>query len=213
MPRVIFAHIFVLTADCIRAAPGVVRARLAPLICLRLRQRGPCFLCPREDGALPPLGVYVRLRSEALQLSCASSSASTLAYHSVFTATSAACLASASFDAFPVSSSMPTRAASVAASANLADELSTLHRLPKARRNQKHAAGESAPQAKARRRRRAPRSGGGPGAAPPASSEWVGVRVYLSMPVGMPCELVRLSVRTSVEPRGPSRVSCACDVQ
>jgi hypothetical protein len=213
MPRVIFAHIFVLTADCIRAAPGVVRARLAPLICLRLRQRGPCFLCPREDGALPPLGVYVRLRSEALQLSCASSSASTLAYHSVFTATSAACLASASFDACPVSSSMPTRAASVAASANLADELSTLHRLPKARRNQKHAAGESAPQAKARRRRRAPRSGGGPGAAPPASSEWVGVRVYLSMPVGMPCELVRLSVRTSVEPRGPSRVSCACDVQ
>jgi hypothetical protein len=154
MPRVIFAHIFVLTADCIRAAPGVVRARLAPLICLRLRQRGPCFLCPREDGALPPLGVYVRLRSEALQLSCASSSASTLAYHSVFTATSAACLASASFDAFPVSSSMPTRAASVAASANLADELSTLHSLPKARRNQKHAAGESAPQAKARRRRR-----------------------------------------------------------
>jgi hypothetical protein len=56
--------------------------------------------------------------------------------------------------------------------------------------------------------------GGGAGAPPPPpSSEWVGVRVYLSMPVGMPCELVRLSVRTSVEPRGPSRVSCACDVQ
>ena len=35
---------------------------------MRLRQRGPCFLCPREDGALPPLGVYVHLRSEALQL-------------------------------------------------------------------------------------------------------------------------------------------------
>ena len=78
--------------------------------------------------------------------------------------------------------------------ANLADELSTLHSLPKARRNQKHAAGESAPQAKARRRRRAPRSGGGPGAAPPASSEWVGVGVYLSMPVGMPCAIVLASV-------------------
>jgi hypothetical protein len=208
MPRVIFAHIFVLTADCIRAAPGVVRARLAPLICLRLRQRGPCFLCPREDGALPPLGVYVRLRSEALQLSCASSSASTLAYHSVFTATSAACLASASFDAFPVSSSMPTRAASVAASANLADELSTLHRLPKARRNQKHAAGESAPQAKARRRRRAPRSGGGPGAAPPASSEWVGVRVYLSMPVGMPCGCDCLCARASSHESPQSCIVC-----
>ena len=55
---------------------------------------------------------------------------------------------------------------------------------------QKRAAIKSTPQAKARRRRRAPRSGGGPGAAPPASSEWVGVRVYLSMPVGMPCAIV-----------------------
>lgn len=89
---------------------------------------------------------------------------------------------SASFDVCPVSSSMLTRAASVAASANLADELST--------QPAQSAAIKRAPQAEARRRRkraageRAPRSGGGPGAAPPASSEWVGVGVYLSMPVG-----------------------------